>query len=195
MSISSVKTGTIGDSLLAGNAGYDPAATFLIQRIAGTGSSGTITFSSIPQNYKHLQIRCMTRSTDSGTTTYESNISLNGQTAYSNYAYHVLAGNGSSVSASGWASGTDRLYAIQNARDTMTAGIMGTSIIDIHDYSSTTKNKTIRVMRGCDVNGSGEMRLSSGLFLSTNAISSIELYSLVGSWTTSSTFALYGMVG
>ncbi len=133
----------------SGGAGGGGGSFESIATATGTGSSGTITFSSIPSTYKHLQIRGISRSTDSGSSTYESNITLNGQTAYSNYAYHVLAGNGATASASGWGSGTDRLYAIQNALNSMTAAIMGVSIIDIHDYATTTKNKTIRVLRGC----------------------------------------------
>ena len=60
ISNSGIKTGVLKyDSMLAGNAAYDPAATWLIQRVNGTGSSTAITFSSIPQTYQHLQIRAI----------------------------------------------------------------------------------------------------------------------------------------
>jgi hypothetical protein len=109
MSISSVKTGTIGDSLLAGNAGYDPAATFLIQRVAGTGASNTITFSSIPQNYKNLQIRWIARSTFATASAVNINTKINADTG-ANYAYHYLSGNGSAVTAAGSASVTEMTF-------------------------------------------------------------------------------------
>ena len=57
MSISSVKTGAIGVSLLAGNAYYVPPAFQPIATVAvGSGGTSTITFSSIPNTYAHLQI-------------------------------------------------------------------------------------------------------------------------------------------
>ena len=71
MATSRIKTSSIlqgfpkSRSLLAGNAAYDPAATFLIQRTT-LSSTGTVTFTSIPQTYKHLQIRFLARHSASG---------------------------------------------------------------------------------------------------------------------------------
>jgi hypothetical protein len=66
-------------------------------------------------------------------------------------------------------------------------------IIDIHDYASTTKNKTTRMFGGIDKNGSGEVSLFSGLWRNTSAITSINIYMSSGNWTTDSTFSLYGI--
>ena len=60
MSISSVKTGAIGDSLLAGNAAYNPSSFESIATVT-LGSSGAVTFSSIPSTYKALQLRFMAK--------------------------------------------------------------------------------------------------------------------------------------
>jgi len=88
--------------------------------------------------------------------------------------------------------------AFQNAvvDATNSADIMGTSIIDVHDYASTTKNKTVRTMTGFDSNGAGQITLVSSLWMSTAAITSMSIISSVGSnFTTNSTFALYGIKG
>jgi hypothetical protein len=78
---------------------------------------------------------------------------------------------------------------------TATANAMGSGILDIHDYTSTTKNKTFRSITGRDNNGSGQITLYSGLWLSTSAITSISLNTSGSNFTTASTFALYGIKG
>jgi len=197
MTVSSVATGYDGISLLAGNAAYDPAGTFLIQRVAGTGSAGTITFSSIPQNYKHLQIRCISRNSATGTGSGDVLLRLNSDTG-SNYAYHHLRGNGSVAGAGGSATQTSIRFDNFSTNNGETANIMTAAIIDIHDYASTTKNKTVRAFQGNDNNGNSTaiIRLNSGLWMSTSAINTITLtLNLANNFTTASTFALYGMVG
>lgn len=185
MTVSSVATGYDGISLLAGNTSFDPAATFLIQRVTSTGSSTSLTFSGIPSTYKHLQIRGIA---------YDGignplQIQFNGDTG-SNYAYHRLQGTGSTAST-GAASTTEINFVGYAAA---AASNYGSSIIDIHDYSSTSKYKTSRAMMGYEANGSGLILLNSGLWMNTSAITSITI--LASSALSSlSTFALYGMVG
>lgn len=182
-------------SLLAGNTAYDPAATWLIQRVAGTGSSGTITFSSIPQNYKHLQIRAIVRSTEAGSgTNYYTN--LNGDSG-SNYAAHRLQGDGTSATAAGAATQTG-VFTGRAPGGGTTTGTMAALIFDIADYSSTTKYKTLRQLSGQESNNTyaGLISLRSGLWMNTNAITSITFtIDSPANFTSTTSFALYGMVG
>jgi hypothetical protein len=203
MAITSIKTGSSFTNLikyndfLAGNPGYDPAATFLIQRVTGTGGF-SLTFTSIPQGYKHLQIRGLFRDGRTvNTVDVPISISFNSDTG-SNYISHTLRGNGSTVTSD--SSGTISSIYVYDAGVTAgtTAGIFGGSIIDIHDYSSTSKYKTVRGFAGGDAATAStnfKTSLSSGLWLSTNAINSITLTSIGNGIATGSTFALYGMVG
>ena len=194
MSISSVKTGAVGVSLLAGNTAYDPAATFLIERVTATGSSQVISFTSIPQIYKHLQIRGIARSTEAAAGTNYT-LTLNNDTG-SNYAYHRLRAEGTSATGAGSAS--QAYIFVGRAPGAGTAsGIMGAIIIDIHDYTSTTKYKTVRALMGQNSNNAyaGEISLRSGLWMSTNAISSITITLDNPNFANTTTFALYGMVG
>ena len=173
-----------------------PSSYESIATATGTGSSGTITFSSIPTTYSHLQIRAIARdsSANTGVSTYF--VRFNNDTA-SNYAFHRLYGDGTSALATGSATQTYIYVSGAIPGGGNTANIMGTSILDIHDYSSTTKNKTLRTFNGTDLNNSnGVVGLSSALWLSTSAINRIDFIILGGpNFTTSTTFALYGIKG
>lgn len=166
-----------------------------IASATGTGSSNTITFSSIPSTYTSLQIRFIGRTTASDVPA-NLHIRLNGDTG-SNYAQHQLYGDGTTATASGAATQTRiRGGAISTAAET--SGVMGVNIVDIHDYSSTTRNKTVRIFSGIDKNGSGGfVELGSGLWASTSAVNSVSLLTTVtgGSWTTDTVIALYGIKG
>jgi hypothetical protein len=68
--------------------------------------------------------------------------------------------------------------------------------MDILDYTSTNKNKTVRSLGGFDRNGGGIITLSSSLWFKTpEAITSIRLKPQSSSWTQYSSFALYGIKG
>jgi hypothetical protein len=199
MAITSIKTGSSFtnlvkyDNFLGPNSAYVPPAFESIATATGTGSSGTITFSSIPATYKHLQIRYIAR-TDAAFSNDFITFRFNSDTA-TNYAYHLLAGDGASASASGGAS-SNIMYGSEITGASATAAIMGTGIIDVIDYASTSKAKTTRIIGGDDRNGAGEIRLSSDLWTSTSAINTITITSFrSANWTTSSTFALYGIKG
>ena len=162
-----------------------------IATATGTGSSGTITFSSIPSTYKHLQIRWMSQ-VDAGTNgTYNTYIQLNSD-AGNNYARHTLDGDGASATATGADSVTAPQVGL-STRNSDTA--LGVSIIDVHDYASTTKNKTIRIFNGADRNGAGSVQLQSGLWMNTSAVSTISIINFNGNFKTTSVFSLYGIKG
>jgi len=200
MAVSRIKTSSIlqgfpkSRSLLAGNAGFDPAATFLIERQTLNTTTTTVTFSSIPSTYKHLQIRFLARSSRDGVSD-NLNIQFNGDSG-SNYATHNLNGNGATAGAGGAANVTsmDASNAVRASGSSNTL-VYGAGIINIHDYASTTINKTIRIISGFDFNGSGRIALSSGFRNSTSAVTSITLQSDGSTFAVSSTFALYGMKG
>lgn len=185
--------GIIASSGASGGGGaYESIAT-----ATGTGSSGTITFSSIPSGYVALQIRWIARNTDTGTDASIARMAINGDTTTANYAWHELWGSGSAVNAGGAASGLP--YYGMVVRNGAASGIVGAGIIDIHNYASTTQFKTIRTFSGNDSNGSGIVGMWSGLWENTNAITSVSLYAETNgsatNFTTASTFALYGIKG
>lgn len=203
MAITSLKTGssftnlTKYDSFLGPNSAYVPPSYESIASATGNGSSGTITFSSIPSTYVALQVRWIARNTDTGSDASIATMSVNGDTTAANYAWHELWGSGASVSVSGAASGLP--YYGMVARNGATSGIVGAGVIDIHNYASSTQNKTIRTFSGNDRNGSGIVGMWSGLWENTNPITSITLYAETNgsgtNFTTATQFALYGIRG
>jgi hypothetical protein len=82
---------------------------------------------------------------------------------------------------------------INTASDT--ANAFSTSVLDILDYANTNKTKVIRSLDGNDTNGSGNVGLYSGMYNSTNAITSVTIAPQSGNWNQYTTFALYGIKG
>ena len=162
----------------------------------GTGSSDTITFSSIPSGYESLQIRATMRETGSGGTagTWDFRVRFNSDTG-TNYAYHQLFGDGTAATATGNASATYFEYLNLVPKRATTADVTNTMILDIHDYKNTSRNKTLRGFMGYDLNGTGRVTLGSGVWMQTSAITSITIYMVGVNISTSSTFALYGVKG
>lgn len=173
----------IGSAPAGGGGSFESIAT-----ANGTGSSGQITFTSIPSTYQHLQIRALFNGTNSGSSFQSLLLSFNNY-ATSDYATHYISGTGSAVSASGVTSVPWLLAGRVPDNSLSNAGV---AIIDIHDYASTTKNKTVRAITGSDQNGSGEIWLTSGARFNTAAINRIDLL-VSGNWKTNTTFALYGI--
>jgi hypothetical protein len=167
-----------------------------IATATGTGSSGTITFSSIPSTYTHLQIRSISQL--SATRGY-SIIKPNNDSSTANYTYHTIYGGGSSVTADKYTTGSlGGSYSVYSTGATSElSDNVGVAIVDILDYASTSKYKTFRSLTGYDNNqtGNGITFLISTLWLSTSAISSLTIDAQGGNFTNKTTFALYGIKG
>jgi hypothetical protein len=164
----------------------------------GGGGSATVTFSSIPATYTHLQIRASAQCNRATYGTDDLNITFNSDTT-TNYGYHRLFGNGATAEA-GAASSTAFMQVLSGA-GTGNGSTFASSIIDILDYANTNKYKTMRTLSGDDLNGlvagyGGYAVLSSGLWRSTSAITSVSIVINTGaSFTQYSSFALYGIKG
>lgn len=183
-----------GASARAFGFGYNFASSdfeHIETQTVGAGGSTSITFSSIAGTYKHLQIRAVTRGT-AAVTDQTNWLRPNNSTSTSDYAWHQLAGDGANASSYG-VSGTNYLAVGQNPGSSQTANIFGAMVIDILDYASTSKNKTIRSLMGADYNGSGQVMLRSGLYIQTTAITSLVLLTATGNWAQYSSFSLYGV--
>ena len=177
-----------------GGGSFESIATYTVT----SGTVNSFEFTSIPATYQHLQIRATYKDSDTATlATKFLDMYLNNDFG-NNYAFHSLTGNGSAASASG--SATQGWIRVQNAGINSGSGgtnMVGVMVIDIHDYSSTNKNKTLRVFSGGDVNGTaGALSLSSGLWQNTAAINRLTFESGgTGAFAVGSTFALYGIKG
>lgn len=169
----------------------DAGSMFPLGVFTLSSAQATVEFTNIPQTYKHLQIRVLSRD-DRAATANSVFYRLNGDTG-SNYAYHSLSGDGGSAGAFAVTSSTFTYGMIQTSAST-TAGRFTVGIIDILDYSNTNKNTTIRTLQGYDDNGGGFVRLNSGLWMNTAAVTSFRLYpDGSANFIANSSFALYGI--
>lgn len=158
---------------------YESIATVTV----GSGGSSQIDFTSIPSTFKHLQLRAYAK----GSTNLYSPIRFNGDSPTTNYKLHELYGNGTSVT-----SVADSNAYINNILGTNFNGV----IMDILDYTSSNKNKTVRMLSGINNNGTGSVLFTSILWMnSTDAISSIRFTVNTGNFAEYSKFALYGIKG
>jgi hypothetical protein len=158
----------------------------------GSGGASSITFSSIPSTYTHLQLRMLARCAGGTSGGTFAQLNFNSDTG-SNYAYHLLQGNGSSTAAFGTGNQTIAISERFPLASDGSSSVFGTSIVDILDYVNTSKYKTVRSLGGFDANGSGFVNLDSDLWMNTSAINRIDLTMYGGNFAQYSSFALYGV--
>lgn len=170
-------------------ASVDPASYFPIATTTLASATASITFSSIPSTYTHLQVRCFGRTTSGNNSDYIG-LTLNG--ASTGYTQHQLVGNGTTVSTGA----NNGLSSIPLQRfPGIGSSIMGTMIVDILDYSNTNKFKTVREIGGFDTNSDGYIALVSGSINTTSAITSMTFTPAAGNFIQYSSFSLYGIKG
>lgn len=181
-------TGTKYDTVSADNYYMEPIATTLV----GAGGVATVTFSDIPQVYKHLQVRIFSRST---TSTYQQSggyVRFNGDTG-NNYTRHGLYGDGATAGATTAATSTSYIDTNQEASNLNSTNTFGVAVVDILDYSNVYKFKTVRSLTGSDINGAGTMLLRSGLWMNTAAITSMVFTESNSNFAQYSRFSLFGL--
>jgi hypothetical protein len=168
-----------------------PASPSSYESIATVTSTATasISFTSIPSTFKNLQIRSAI--TQSATSPIRMRFNSD---SGSNYAFHYLDGSSAGIVSAGGFSSFNRIVmaASPGINNTYPTNI----IIDIVDYQSTSKYKTVRILLGYDTNNTagGVVELCSALWMSTSAISSITIEG-DGSGTITGLTSLYGIKG
>jgi hypothetical protein len=181
----------LGAGVLIGD--FESIATVTV----GTATP-TVTFSSIPATYTHLQIRASMQTARANAPLDKVFWRFNSDTA-SSYSSHSVFGDGASATSS-----TENTTAISGFDNFSSAQsnsglVFGTLILDILDYANTNKFKTTRVLSGFDVNGTvsgfgGRVGLTSGNYRSTNAITSVTFtVDNAANFSVNSKFALYGV--
>jgi hypothetical protein len=178
-------------SMLAGNAPFSASAYDLLETTTLSSSASGVTFSgldTLAAGYAHLQIRAVVRGVQSGTATLKAN--LNGDTG-SNYSYHRLEGNGSSVSSAG--GGSIPFLSLGKVPGTSDSSeVFAPAIIDILNFSSTSQNTTARALSG-NVGDVNNIALKSGLWVNTAAVTSISFANSSGDMVAGTRFSLYGI--
>ena len=176
------------DVILPGS--YDAIGTAVV----GSGGQSTITFTSIPSTYKHLQLRGILKDT---TTSFgaglQATIRFNSDSTSGNYADHWLRGTGTVAQAGSDTISMTQMYIPYYTGSSSATNMFGGFVIDILDYADTNKNKTVRGLSGGDLNGTGYIGLTSGLYKATSAINAITIYPNVTAFAQYSQVDLYGI--
>lgn len=178
---------------LSGGVAADTNAYFSIATTTvGSGGASSVDFTSIPSTYTHLQVRYLARGSFAGNE-IQMRMRLNSDTG-SNYARHLLEGDGATAAAYATASGN--LMALGSIpAATGTASAFGAGVVDILDYTNTNKYTTSRALSGQDRNGAGTIDLASSLWMNTNAVTTVSVFPDSGNLTQYSIVALYGIKG
>ena len=161
-----------------------------IQSITSPSGAG-VNFTSIPATYTHLQLRMYVRSTASATTAIGS-IQFNNDQATTSYNGNGTTADGATVSNTTQGANTYISLPPMPANNA-TASIYGFQIIDILDYTSTTKSKTIKILSGYDANGTGNCFYGGGLWYNTPAAIHTINFGITTGWASGTRFDLYGI--
>ena len=164
-----------------------------------TGTQASVTFSSLNStygaDYQHLQIRMSLRSDRAGQDNDVPLMTFNSDTG-SNYAWHWLQGDGSSVTSAASSSTTSMSFGYTSTAATSGTDVFASNVIDILDPFETTKYTTIRQLGGNRSSTRGFIFLTSGVWMNTAALTDITIDQQYGSnWVSASRVSLYGLKG
>ena len=181
----------------AGGGSYE-----LIESSFISSNTASITFSNLDtyaSTYKHLQIKFTGRTNRASEALDRIAIRFNNDSS-SSYSTHNLYGTGSSVLSFFFGASQTSINSVNHFDlfgSTEPNDRFGAGIIDILDFSNTSKNTTVRIMSGIGGGSVGSrIAISSGLFINTAAITSVTILSaFAASFVSGSRFSLYGIRG
>lgn len=162
----------------------DPSGFFPIATYMAPSNVANITFSSIPQTYQHLQLRLSLR--NSVINNYAT-ISIN----TGSYRQHNWFSNGSAFTIN-TSTGTDIVASNKSDSTNLSFSL---NLLDIEDYSSTSRYKVIRginVSRYDTTSSNGLLWMPSMLSVNSSAVSSITITPSSGNFVKFSRATLYG---
>jgi hypothetical protein len=203
MAIKSLQHSSLTDnafyrSVLAGNDAFEPDDEDFLEAIVLSSSAASVTFSGLGaySDYKHLQIRAVTRDTRAISGANNVLMTFNSDTGSNYRQLHVLKGDGSSVSSYAEAQSSSIIpFASPSANDTTNA--FTAAVIDLLDAFSSNKYTTSRTLRGTNVAAAyaTQVVLASGLWMNTASLTDISFAPISASFAVGSRFSIYGVRG
>jgi hypothetical protein len=139
-----------------------------------------------------LQVRAVVRESSAAAGYTNSELRFNGDTG-SNYSWHYLAGYGSSVLSTDAPNQPNVRLQSFAPGDGSPSGVFGVGVIDILDFASTSKNKTVRALHGALTSTNTGIALTSGAWYNTGAVTSINFAIGSNSFLAGTRFSLYGV--
>jgi len=170
--------------------GGGASAYDLLETTTLTSTASSVTFSGLGSysDYAHLQIRAVVRSNRSSVSD-NLDIQINSDTG-NNYAYHSIVGTGGTVFGEP-AGATNKIRTEPPIpASTDPANTFSARIIDILDFSSSSKNTTTTSLQGSYPRGIG---VTSGGWDNADAVTLLTLIAQSGSFVSGCRFSLFGI--
>jgi len=159
---------------------YEPIATTTLSTTAAN-----ITFSSISSAYTDLRVVL----TGTATAAMTPRIRFNSDTA-TNYSYTTIHGDGTSALS---ARGTSTSFISGTYNTSWSSTLPAMLTIDVFSYAGST-HKTCLNTVSIDQNGSGSVERIVGLWRSTAAITTLQVYASTSTFASGTTATLYGIL-
>jgi hypothetical protein len=178
------------DSAKGGNLvspAYDSIASFT------GGGNATISFTSIPQTYKHLELRVYGRTNASGTGAIDGFMTFN--SVSSNYNWHEIVGSQNTTKNASAGVNTTQIQFMRNCLPRASESGYGFSVATIIDYTSANF-KSVNIRCGWMNASIGGVSVVTGSSTITSAITRMDLTVEGGAtWTSDTVLQLYGIKG
>jgi hypothetical protein len=167
----------------------------LISSTSLSSSQSSISFTSIPQNYKDLVIYAFLRSDRATAVDDQIVLRFNSNSNSSTYYGRILYGNGGNTFSSNDDSTFFQLYGASGAG--ATSGAFGTSQFYVQRYAgSSTKQFSAEsvLLSNSTTQEHNRTQLYGGVFTNTTPVTSIQIAPYFGSnWVSGSIISLYGI--
>lgn len=161
-------------------------AQIKIGQIRLAAAQGTVSFTNIPQTYKHLILVAKTANSGSSSA---GRLQFNGD-AGGNYNSVGIGGNGSG--ASSWSEANATAGRVIGYSIGPTTG-WSTFTLNVMDYQATDKHK-IALSRSSD--SGSDIMATVTRYASLSPVTSLTIYDVLGqTYAIGSVFTLYGLVG
>jgi len=178
--------------LAASGVNAEAGAFDLLETATLTSSASSVSFTNLANysGYKHLQVRSITRGSNSDLWSAVF-VRFNSDSG-NNYADHLLRATDTNIFATAVTSRTNIGY--ETAGNAAVSGAYGSSVIDILDPFSSSKNTNFKCLWGRLPNGDDTIAFGSGVYLSTAALSTID-FTNTANFVAGTRFSLYGIKG
>lgn len=156
--------------------------------VTGTGVA-QVDFYSIPQTYKHLQLRLSSRDSASGSSTRRVRFNI---ANYNSYTHNLFATT--SLQVGSW-NNLNTLALAAGAGTSQVAYVFDSYILDFPNYADTSIFRTVRSFGGYCSTANGQVGFQVGTFQTSAAVTDIRL-TIDGTgnlFDGGSVFALYGL--
>lgn len=157
-----------------------------------SSAATSVTFSSIPSTYKHLEVIAMLKTTN--VSSRDAYVTFNSDATSGHYYWHGVRNTGSTVSSQYSVTGAGIVVTDAIATNAV-AGEFHVFKMTITDYLGTAKFKTAKIICG-NYGDRTMLRFVGGTWASLTALNSIDIKcDTAYSFATNSSFALYGIRG